>query len=285
MTVWFNDAYTDEDRVIAANDRGFLLADGAFETLLCRSGAVAFADAHLTRLHLGLEVLGIELPPSLKQLPQIADRLYGLCQLTGDGACRVTVSRGVGPRGLAPAPDAKPSMLVSLAPLPNAQRPPRRLVVFDRIRKNPTPFSRFKYLGGYGPSIASVEFARTQGADDALLLNDQGALVCASASNVFLCDREGNVKTPPVESGVMPGIVRETLVARESVQISELSPQHLKDHCVFLTNSLFGVEQAYMAGSECAISDRQASSLQRLQRAYERALAQSLGERVRNGQQ
>nr|MBA3811753.1 4-amino-4-deoxychorismate lyase [Caulobacteraceae bacterium] len=47
---------------IAVDDRGFLLGDGLFETLLWSGGALHRFDAHVARLTAGCAALGLPAP-------------------------------------------------------------------------------------------------------------------------------------------------------------------------------------------------------------------------------
>ncbi len=69
MTVWLNGALTGSGMpVIEPSDRGFLLADGLFETLLAREGRPLFFDAHLDRLERSAEELALPIPASRKKI-------------------------------------------------------------------------------------------------------------------------------------------------------------------------------------------------------------------------
>jgi branched-chain amino acid aminotransferase len=191
----------------------------------------------------------------------------------------VTITRGPGPRGLAPPAGVEPSMLVTVAALSPPLATPRRLVVFDGIRKSASPLGRFKFLGGYGPNIAGLAFANKQGADDALLLNDEGAVICATSANIYLCSAGGEVKSPRVESGAMPGVVREVLLSESlGIEMANVEVDELRDHCVFVSNSLIGIEQASVAGHECNMTEAQSVAFQRLRQSYARALAKNLSD-------
>ena len=55
-----------------------------------------------------------------------------------------------------------------------------------------------------------LERARSQGFDDALLVNERGELAECTSANVFVV-RSGEVRTPPLSSGCLPGVTREVL--------------------------------------------------------------------------
>jgi branched-chain amino acid aminotransferase len=103
--VWLNDRlWPQAEASIAVADRGFLLADGLFETIRITNGAPCHFAAHLRRLHEGCAVLALP-PPRLAKGGTLADALQATLAANGiiHGSARLTWSRGAGPRGLLPS--------------------------------------------------------------------------------------------------------------------------------------------------------------------------------------
>jgi len=61
------------------------------------------------------------------------------------------------------------------------------------------------------PQILARAEADAAGADEALLLNSDGCVIEASSSNLFWLDH-GVVCTPPLVSGVLPGVTRAVVL-------------------------------------------------------------------------
>ena len=59
-------------------------------------------------------------------------------------------------------------------------------------------------------NAGTLERVHREGFDDALLLNEQGNLAECTSANVFLV-RGRQILTPPLASGCLPGITRDTL--------------------------------------------------------------------------
>lgn len=57
-----------------------------------------------------------------------------------------------------------------------------------------------------------MENVKTEGYDDALLLNEHGRIAECTSANIFLVEG-GAVLTPPLASGCLPGVTREILLA------------------------------------------------------------------------
>lgn len=79
-----------------------------------------------------------------------------------------------------------------------------------RVDDNAIP-ARGKVTGAYANSALIKTDAQLAGYDEALVLNNDGHVSEASAANIFMV-RKGVVYTPPVESNVLEGIVRRSLI-------------------------------------------------------------------------
>lgn len=239
------------DRLIAAEEaridpaeRGLLLGDGLFETLLCRGGRIVRLAAHLARLEAGAAVLGIPLPAV--DLAQAAGALIEASGLAGrDAALRITLTRGPGPRGLLPPAEPHPTLLITAVAQPAAQSGGLAAVIATIRRNEQSPLSRLKTLN-YLDNVLAKREAVARGADEAILLNTIGRLASATAANLFLV-RGRSLFTPPVSEGVLPGITRAAILAAApalglALVETPLEPEQLRaaDEA-FISNSLIGV--------------------------------------------
>ncbi|WP_051953709.1 aminotransferase class IV [Methylocapsa aurea] len=237
-----------EEAHVAIADRGFLLGDGVFETMRVRNGRAFDLDAHLERLASGLKVLDFAQAVDLGRLR--ADVASYLSAEAADSAIlRVTVTRGAGPRGLAPPGAPHPTLLMTLAPMPAPRDSPLSLHIARRTRRNEfSPVSRIKALP-YLDNLIALEEARAHGADEALMLNTRGAVACATIANLFLI-REGRLETPPVSDGALPGAMRALALSLANqvgltpVEASLEEADIAAADEVFLTNSVRGAAAA-----------------------------------------
>ena len=222
MRLWLNGALADEDAArIAPNDRGFLLGDGIFETLRIAGGVLEHRARHLARLASGAALLGLPVPGDLEAAIDATLAANGLAE----GSLRITLSAGVGPRGLLRADPPCPSLLITTAP-PGPILAPARLIVARSTRRNEhSPLSRIKSLG-YGDQILARREAASLGADDALLCNGQGVIAGASAANLIWHDGNGFF-TPAVAAGALPGIGRGVLIEAGLLREGAITPGEL----------------------------------------------------------
>lgn len=226
-------------------DRGFTLADGLFETLRAYGGRPFRLADHLERLTHSADAIGI---PLLFDAPAIAEAVTDVLaanRLTGgDAAIRITLTRGTGPRGLAPPADVKPTLMIAAAPY--HPLPDLCSAVVVGIRRNEgSPLSRMKSLAYLDNVLAAAEAAK-RGADEAILLNNAGRVACAARANLFAV-LDGRLVTPPAADGVLPGIARRVVLERAAAlrlpaEEASLSPADLARAAeIFLTNSLFEI--------------------------------------------
>ncbi len=250
MKVWLNgDLAGAQNARIDPADRGFLLGDGLFETLLAHGGHVLHGAAHLGRLRQGAEYLGIPLDMSDEALLKACAELLNANALReGRAGLRLTLTRGPGPRGLALPENPRPTVLITAAKAPPPPRSFSVVTVWAR-RNEHGGLSRFKTLN-YLENICARRQAQDQGADEAIMLNTRGFIASASAANVWIT-KNNSLFTPPVDDGALPGITRARVFDLANVQgISakeeSISPERLAaaDE-VFLTNSLIGACPAH----------------------------------------
>ena len=235
MLVWLNGKLQDVSEArIAPQDRGFTLGDGLFETLRVASGVVLHLERHLARLAAGAAVLRLAVDESLVR--RAVSELLAAVQ-PDSAALRLTLSRGEGPRGLLPPPEARLTMLATLAPL-SAPLGAASIIVARSTRRNElSPLSGIKSLNMLDNLLARLE-AQAVGADDALLLNSRGQVTESSIANI-LVQRGTELLTPPLADGVLPGITRALLLERLPVREVSLTESDLAQaEGILLTNSL-----------------------------------------------
>lgn len=237
-----------ETGLIDAGDRGFLLGDGLFETLRCYSGKAFALTEHLNRLKDGLQHLKIPAPHHFENIPDLIRTLLEYNQLTsGDSCVRITVTRGSSDtRGLALPEHCKPLLLITAVPLDQKPLPALTLTISQYVRNERSGLSHLKTLN-YLESILARAQAKERGFVDALLVNNHGNLVCATAANIFFV-KDHVIYTPSIESGVLPGVMRHHVLEKAKhlgLKTVETSiPSHFVTNAdeAFITNSLIELQ-------------------------------------------
>lgn len=248
--VWFNGAFLDEQAArLSIADRGFTLADGIFETLLGIGKRPVWLTEHLSRLRDGASQLGLHLAFDDQTMEEA---IVELLRRNGfaRSAVRITLTRGPATRrGLWVEDQSSPTLLITCASAA-VMSDPQRVVIARTTRRNEhSPLSRLKSLN-YGDNILARREALARGAADALMLNGQGHVVCATVGNLF-ARVGGQWITPPVSDGILPGIAREKILTRMNVKQASLSESDLRAADVaFISNSLGSLDIVEIEGSK-----------------------------------
>jgi branched-chain amino acid aminotransferase len=105
-------------------------------------------------------------------------------------------------------------------------------------RTNPASLNpAVKSLNYLNNVMARIE-ANIAGADEALMLNDEGYVAECTADNVFIIKR-GEIFTPPISAGALRGITRAVvfeIAAELGLKVSEVN---LTRHDVFVADECF----------------------------------------------
>jgi branched-subunit amino acid aminotransferase/4-amino-4-deoxychorismate lyase len=248
MIVFLNGNFLPEsEALISINDRGFLLGDGLFETIRVVNSRPFRMAQHLERMTRGLNFLKITPSFTPKELQKFAVDLVERNKMP-DSILRVTITRGVGPRGFSPKASGPPTVAMTLSPLPaaNPDEPIQWSLVTSPFRVPASdPISSYKSTSRILNILARAE-AESRGADEALLLNTNGEAAEAAGGNMFWVYRE-QICTVPTGRGVLPGITRAVVL--EICQALGLTtnkrvikPEMLRNaEGIFITNSALGI--------------------------------------------
>jgi branched-chain amino acid aminotransferase len=237
QSMWLNGELVDDvSPAVFANDHGFLLGDGVFDTLAIRNGTPTFLDRHLRRLRNGVDRLLIANAPTDEEL---SSALSQLIEVNGidDARARITITPGPGssPRDRG----AQPLTVISTSPLHKAPSS-ISLCTVQWTRNERSPLAGVKSTS-WGENATILRFATTNGFDNAILCDSTGRLSECTTSNVFLVIGE-QIVTPSLDSGCLPGIIREVLIDKQVVSEQDLVPSDLALATeVFITSSTTGV--------------------------------------------
>lgn len=256
MKLWLGTALVEESAArISPLDRGFTLGDGLFETLRVKDGAVLRVTAHLARLAAGAAVLGLPLPAL-----DLAGALTGTAAANGiaDGALRLTLTRGPGPRGVLPPAEPHPTLVITAAPAGPALSPTRLVIAGGTRRNERSPLAQVKSLNYLDGILARQEAAR-RGADDAILLNTRERVAETSIANLFAVV-DGVLVTPPLADGVLPGIMRAEVLAAGAIERSLTTEELMQAEEAFLTSAL-GIRPVREVEGRALASSRAAEAL------------------------
>ena len=214
-------------------ERGLLYGDGLFETFAALAGRPLDADRHFARLRRSCDALGFPEPPAW-------DGALALC-LDAAGpdarALRITWTRGpASARSYLPtSADGPPRMLVAAYPAPPDRTAGVRATLVRGLAAG--ELARHKTTSALYRVVALTR-ARAHDAAEALLLDDDDALLEASVANVFV-SLGGRLVTPPLSRPILPGLTRADVIDAFEAEERDLEPADLaRADEIFLTSSL-----------------------------------------------
>lgn len=241
---WVNGTF---GATLAVSDRGFSFGDSVFETFRIERGRVQLRELHESRMRDGLDRLGIDCAQALidEQLQQGLDWLAA--RSIDSVSARLTVSRGPADRGYRSAAGPATVALQFNEVIPwRTALPPLRLVVCETQLGSQPLLAGIKHGNRLEQVLAALEVERRQ-ADEGLMCNNRGELVCAVSANLFLV-RGDQLLTPPIEDCGIAGTVRHLILhglaaqAGIAVKATPLSPEDLASADeLLLTSSLQGI--------------------------------------------
>jgi branched-chain amino acid aminotransferase len=227
------------EKSLSAGQVGLLNGWGVFSTLRIADGVPFAYERHWERMHRDAAKLHVPFPTDPAELKSQILRLVE-ANSAWNATLRVMVVRNKG--GLFEGPDLERDFDVlaftkDLNPWGNSVR----LTMKPHARHAAYEFSGCKILS-WSENLTWYEEARQQGFDEVILLNERGEVCECTSANVFAATG-GEVSTPPLSSGCLPGVTRELLldvVRVPGIQVSEraLKPEDLeRADQVFITST------------------------------------------------
>ncbi len=265
MNIWLDGTVVEARQArIDPTDPGLALGDGLYECLRARSGKALRLAAHLARLHAGARALGMTIPFADKDIGEAMSAVLAANGLA-HGLLRLILIRGPqGPDWSAPKP-IPPTLLITAGPAGPEPSTAKAIIATVTRRNEFSPTARFKTLNTLDNLLARREAARHK-TDEALLLNSQGRLAEASGANLFLVI-DGDVLTPPVAEGALPGVMRAEVIDRLGAATAQLNPADLASASeAFLTNAL-GIRALLAVDGKAIGNGREGSITARLKAA------------------
>ncbi|HEX3659414.1 MAG TPA: branched-chain-amino-acid transaminase [Pirellulales bacterium] len=242
LKVWISGRlYDKQDAKISVYDHGLLYGDGVFEGLRSYSGKVFRLDEHLRRLWESALAIRLQIPMAREALAQAIVDTLAANKIT-DGYIRLVVTRGAGSLGLDPNRTSDPQIIIitdniSLYPAELYEKG-LEIVTVSVPRNHPAALSpRIKSLNYLNNILAKIEGLQA-GCSEALMLNTRGEVAECTGDNIFLV-RGGQLRTPPVDAGILEGVTRDAVIelAREArIEVREMT---LTKHDVYVADECF----------------------------------------------
>jgi len=203
----------EEEAKISVFDHGLLYGDGVFEGIRIYRSRAFMLDEHLKRLYSGARVIRLDIPLSPEEMKEKVRETVRVNEIT-DGYVRLVVTRGKGDLGLSPWKCENPSIFIIAATIKiypdEVYERGLKVVTVSTRRNNPDSLSpQIKSLNYLNHIMAHLEVVHA-GADEGLMLNDQGYVTECVVDNFFIV-QNGIILTPPTNAGALNGITRQAV--------------------------------------------------------------------------
>ena len=193
---------------LSPGQAGLLAGWGLFTTLRVWEGELFAFERHWARLLRDAKRTRIPFPFDAEKVRQ---QLHEVLQANHvvEGTARIYVV--FNKTGFWQSDEAAPEvdLILYSAGLPN-YREPVRLGLREHGRHAASPLAGVKVTSWLN-NVWNLAEAQAAGWDEVVLLNERGEVAECTAANIF-CVRGGRVWTPPLSSGCLEGVTRDTLL-------------------------------------------------------------------------
>jgi branched-chain amino acid aminotransferase len=187
---------------------GLLSGWGVFSTIRVAEGVLFAWERHWARMRHDAELLRVPFPEDSEQvrkwLLQLIEANHAF-----SATLRIAIVRNRGGIWEGPGQD-RGYDLIALSTKLKDWGEGARLAVVPHARHGGYPFSGVKSLS-WSMNLCWLEQAQSLGFDEALLLDNLGHVSECTSANIFAA-RDGQVLTPPLHSGCLPGVTRDLLL-------------------------------------------------------------------------
>jgi branched-chain amino acid aminotransferase len=232
------------DAVVSVYDHGFLYGDGVFEGIRVYNGKIFKHREHIDRLYESARAILLEIPMTPEALIQSVEqtvRAFG----KPEGYIRLVITRGPGNLGIDPR-KCEPQVVIIVDDI---QLYPKELyesgleiITAATIRNHNNALNpRIKSLNYLNNILAKLEAIRA-GCLEAIMLNTRGEVAECTADNIFIV-KDGVLKTPPPDAGILLGITRNTIL--DLARADRIPTQE----CVVTRHDVYTADECFLTGT------------------------------------
>jgi len=209
LPAWLDDGpVATELLLVSGLDAGLRSGWGVFETLRAHGRVARAAERHLARLAQGAQRLGI--PVEIDRVRRALEATLAAPRDVHEVAVRITLTAGPvatpdADAAWPPAPEGRPTLVVTLHPAPRLPLPPARAVTTS-ARRWPADVKSTSYVA----SVLASREARAAGAEVAVLVD--GEELPATAEGNLFAHIDDVIVTPAADGRLLAGVTRELLL-------------------------------------------------------------------------
>ncbi|MEO1008068.1 MAG: branched-chain-amino-acid transaminase [Planctomycetota bacterium] len=242
-------------------DHGLLYGDGVFEGIRVYNGKIFMLGQHMDRLWASAEKLYLDIPISRDEMIDVQRRCIEANGIT-NGYIRLIVTRGEGTLGLNPYHCPRAGIICiadQIRLYPEAMYEAGMRVVKAHRPRIPVEcldprIKSLNYLNNIMAKCEAIHLTQSLGITaeedkllEVIMTNTDGNVAEGSGDNIFVV-KDGAIRTPPVEDGLLEGITRRFVIDRLapqcglSVEIAHLS-----------MDDIYAADELFMTGSAAEI--------------------------------
>lgn len=252
LDIIYNGEFFPEDKpILAVNNRSFRYGDGLFESIRVIKGKIYNFEGHFNRLKEGMKAFNFDFP-DYYSADFFLNQINSLLQrngITEGGRVKLSIYRK-GKHSSYLSESNEPGFIIEARKYKNNlfELNPEGIDIdlFNDIPKIVNTYSIYKSSNAFFYVNAAM-VAHSKGLEDILLVNEKGAIIESTNSNLFIVSN-GVLYTPPLSDGCVGGTMRMRIInlaLENNVKVYEcrISPQHLLS-CdeIILTNAIQGIK-------------------------------------------
>ncbi|MDD3065341.1 MAG: aminotransferase class IV [Endomicrobiaceae bacterium] len=236
MKICLNGRITDKNPDFISG-AGLFYGYGLFETIKITDKNPVFIKEHYRRLKKSSAFLKLKLDMTLPEFIENSRKLININKIR-EGALKLLFFKGAKQNHILINTDLKVYN-------PGKYKYGLSIKFSERIKNEKSLLSGHKTLN-YLENILEKITVLKEGYDDVLFLNGRENITETACANIFFINKN-KIYTPSLESGILPGIVREKILhiaKQKNIPLTEgffSQDELMKADAVFLTNSLMGV--------------------------------------------
>lgn len=242
--------YPKSEAKVSVYDHGLLYGDGVFEGIRAYEGVVFKLDEHLDRLYRSANTIMLQIPLTKDEVKKaVLDTLKKNNLETA--YIRLVVTRGIGDLGLDPRKCSKSTVIIITEPLIRLHSEDRKkngiTAMISWVKRDPVDATthEIKSLNYLNSILAKIE-ANIAGVDEAICLDKSGFVCEGVAENIFMV-RNGEIVTPPICTGALPGITRGVVMKLAKKLDYSMVERNITP------NELFNADEVFFTGTAAEI--------------------------------
>ncbi len=211
---YVNGAYQPHAKAsVHIEDRGLQFADAVYEVFALINGALADEDLHLERLERSLQELKMAAPMATSGLRFVLRETIRRNRVR-NGLVYLQITRGSAPRDhVFPSAVTKPALMITVKPM-NWRTAADKAAQGAKVITAPDErWARCDIKStSLLPNVLAKQAAQEAGAQEAWMLDHNGAVTEGTSSNAWIVNADGVLVTRPASDNILNGVTRRTLM-------------------------------------------------------------------------